>query len=243
MSRTLCCRVRQELSLLVMKPPTNASTGLTTFIIGKALDANNIHISRAVNVNMQELQTNSGDRLSFDTGCGGGYDEKGICGPYWSDANGKTTYTLNNYRSMTESYHDEMKTMFGNWTTGDLLFGGASRCQASGGLLNGDLGTTIINAGGSNYVTLVCLSSAKACTFNPDNLDIDTGFTDCPSQPGYVANGCSGIFGDSSGSAFEINVPNGYLGAYLTSPTVFGAPETFRCFGWLLWLQLRVTII
>lgn len=193
------------------------STGLTTFIIGKALDANNIHINRATNVNVQQLQQSSGNDLSFDTGCANGYDAEGICGPYWFDPATTTTYTLNNYKTMTKSFHDEMETMFGNWTSGNLLFGGAARCQASGGLVNGDLSSTIIKPGASSYVTLDCLSSAKICTFNPDSLDVDKEFTDCPSQPGYVANGCSGTCGDSSGSTFEVNVPNGYIGAYLTS--------------------------
>ncbi|KAL8872472.1 MAG: hypothetical protein Q9174_001902 [Haloplaca sp. 1 TL-2023] len=190
--------------------------GLTTFIIGKALDANNIHLSRAIDTNVQELQQSAGDELAFDTGCANDYDAKGICGPYWYDGTTRTTYTLNDYNNMAKSYHDQMETMFGNWTTGDLLFAGASRCQASGGLKDGNLANTIINADASNYVTLDCLSSAKVCTFNPDDQDVEREFTDCDSQPDYVSKGCSNECGDSSGSVFQINVPNGYIGAYLT---------------------------
>lgn len=46
---------------------------------------------------------------------------------------------------------------------------------------------------------------------------MDKEFTDCPSQPDYVAKGCSGgKCGDREGTTLQVNVPNGYLGAYLT---------------------------
>ncbi|KAL8713830.1 MAG: hypothetical protein Q9225_006680, partial [Loekoesia sp. 1 TL-2023] len=107
---------------------------------------------------------------------------------------------------MTDSYHDQMETMFGNWTTGDLIFGGAARCAAAGGLKGGSLATTVINANAGNAISFDCLSSAQICTFNPDSLDVDKEFTDCPSQPDYVAKGCSGgNCGDSEGTTLEVN--------------------------------------
>lgn len=139
---------------------TDDTKGLTTFVIGKALDVSNIHLSRATNLDVHELQTTSGDYISFDTGCGDGYDEKGICGSCWFDAKNKVTYTLNKYKSMADSYHDQMETMFGNWTTGDLIFGGAARCAAAGGLKDGSLATTVINPNAGNAVSFDCLSSA-----------------------------------------------------------------------------------
>ena len=197
-------------------------TALTTFIVGKALEANNMHLTRAVDTDINELQLNSTDSLAFDTGCGSGYDAAGICGPYWFDPAAKVTYSLNNYNSMGKSPHDDMETLFANWTTGDLLFGGAARCAASGGPKADGLAQTVIGADGK--VVLDCLSSAQICTWDVNSIEVQHEYTDCPSQPGYVVDGCSGDAngcGSSDGSTGSINVPNGYIGGYL-----LGAPQT-----------------
>jgi len=186
--------------------------GLTTFIVGKALESSNIHIGRAVDTDVNALQLNSSDTISYDTGCGKGYDAAGICGPFWFDHKNAVTYSLNNYNHMPTNYHNVMETLFANWTTGDLLFGGAARCAAQGGP-KGSLAQTVLGANGQ--VTIDCLSSAKICTWDVNSLYVDHEFTDCPSQPGYVANGCSGTCGNSDGATASVNVPNGYLGAYL----------------------------
>ncbi|KAL8948113.1 MAG: hypothetical protein Q9222_005672 [Ikaeria aurantiellina] len=190
--------------------------GLTTFVIGKALDANNIHLDRAAGVDVHDLQVNHASDLAYDTGCGDGYDEHGVCANYWFDAANKNTYTLNSYKNMAKSYHDELVKMFSNWTTGDLLFGGAARCAAAGGIKDGSLVNTIINAGAANYVTVDCISSAKVCTYTglDEPLDPQKEYVDCDKQPDFVTKGCSNECGDSSGSTIAINVPNGYLGAY-----------------------------
>ncbi|KAL8733017.1 MAG: hypothetical protein Q9166_002415 [cf. Caloplaca sp. 2 TL-2023] len=163
---------------------------LTTFIIGKALEANNIHLNRAVNVDVHEIQTTQAGSLAFDTGCGDGYDDKGICANYWFDSANKITYTLDDYKNMAKSYHDQMEKMFGNWTTGDLLFGGAARCAAAGGIKDGDLVNTIINAQNPNYVAVDCISSAQICTFTAltDELNPQE-FIDCPKQPETTIKG------------------------------------------------------
>jgi len=186
--------------------------GLTTFIVGKALESSNIHIGRAVDTDVNALQQNSSDTLSYDTGCGKGYDSLGICGPFWFDQKNLVTYSLNNYNHMPTDYHDVMETIFANWTTGDLLFGGAARCAAQGGP-KGSLAQTVLGTNGQ--VTIDCLSSAKICTWDVNSIDVSHEFTDCPSQPGYVANGCSGTCGNSDGATASVNVPNGYLGGYL----------------------------
>ena len=197
-------------------------TALTTFIVGKALEFNNMVLTRAIDTDINELQLNSTDDLAFQTGCGDGYDAAGICGPYWFDATAKVTYSLNNYNSMSKSPHDAMETLFANWTTGDLLFGGAARCAASGGPQGSSLAQTVIGKDGK--VVLDCLSSAQICTWDVNSIDVQHEYTDCASQPGYVVDGCSGDAngcGNSDGSTASVNVPNGYVGGYL-----LGAPQT-----------------
>ena len=185
--------------------------GLHTYIIGQALGQNNIQIARAIDTDINELQLNSSDNLAYDTGCGKGYDANGICSAFWFDRKAKVTYSLNNYKSMATNYHNQLSAMFGNWTSGDLLFGGAARCAASGGL-KGTLAQTVI--GNKGVVTPDCLSSGKICTWDVNSLEVDHEFTDCPSQPNYVTAGCTGRCGNSDGSS-NANVPNGYIGGYL----------------------------
>ena len=197
-------------------------TALTTFITAKALEANNMVLTRAIDTDINELQLNSTNDLAFQTGCGTGYDAAGICGPYWFDAAAKVTYSLNNYNAMGKSPHDDMETLFRNWTTGDLLFGGAARCAASGGPKGSSLAQTIIGPDGG--VVLDCLSSAQICTWDVNSIDVQREYTDCASQPGYVVDGCSGDAngcGSSDGSTGSVNVPIGYVGGYL-----LGAPQT-----------------
>ena len=195
--------------------------GLRTFIVGKALDANNFHLDRAIDTDISELQRNSSDALSYDTGCGNGYDGAGICGSFWFDSAAKVTYSLNNYNSMGSSTHDILETLFTKYTSGDLLFGGAARCAAQGGPKD-SLATTAIQPDGQ--VVIDCLSSAQLCTWDVNSIEADHEFTDCPSQPGYVVDGCTGDCGSSDGSS-NANVPNGYVGGYLQ----FSNPTTCVC--------------
>ncbi|KAL8715421.1 MAG: hypothetical protein Q9220_000755 [cf. Caloplaca sp. 1 TL-2023] len=187
---------------------------LTTYIIGAALTANNFVITRAIDTDINALQLNTTDGLAFDPGCGHGYDEDGMCGPYWYDQNAHVTYALNNNgdgKSRT-NYGPLLKTMFGNWTTGDLIFGGAARCAASGGP-HGSLAQTVVAADGT--ITLDCLSMVKICTWDVNSMEADHEYTDCPSQSGFAVDGCSGRCGDSEGTMFDVNVPNAYIGGFI----------------------------
>lgn len=190
--------------------------GLHTYIISQALAQNNIQITRAVDTDVHELQTNSSNDLAFDTGCTNDYDAAGICGGYWFDSKAKITYSLDNYHDMSTQYHDTLEAIFGNWTTGELLFGGAARCAASGGAKE-TLAQTIV--GGNGVITSDCLSNGKICTWDVTS-DTSTGeFTDCPAQPGYFVDGCAGGRCGNSGDMAAINVPNAYLGGNLFTDT------------------------
>ena len=186
--------------------------GLNTFVISKAFQANNLIIGQATDTDINQLVANSSGGLSYDTGCAGkGYSSEGLCGPFYYDPTIGDTFALDNLGDMRTNYTEQLEIVLGNWTTGDMLFGGAYRCQNNGGV-QGSLATTVIQTNGN--ITLDCLSDIKVCEWNLGSLDADSEFTDCPTQAGYVVNGCKGC---PEGS-MDVNVPNAYVGAYLVSP-------------------------
>ena len=188
--------------------------GLNTFVISKAFQANNVIIGQSTDTDINQLVANSSDSLAYNTGCvGTGYNENGMCGPFWYDNVTHNSYSLDNLGDMRKNFTEELSTILGNWTTGDMLFGGAYRCQNNGGV-KGSLANTVIATNGN--VSLDCLSDINLCEWNLASLDVDHEFTNCPSQTGYVANGCES--GGCGGSGTNVNVPNGYAGAYLISP-------------------------
>ena len=188
--------------------------GLQTYIISKALQANNIIIGQSTNTDINQLVANSTDQLAFDTGCPGmGYNEMGMCGPFYYDNITGNSYSLDNLGDMRKNYTEDLSIMFGNWTTGDMLLGGAYRCQNDGGV-KGSLANTVISTNGN--VSLDCLSDMQVCEWNLGSLDVDKEFTNCGSQTGYVVNGCAS--GGCGEDGTDVNVPNGYVGQYLVNP-------------------------
>ena len=186
--------------------------GLNTFIISKAFQANNLILGQATDTDLNQLVANSSGSLAYDTGCAGnGYNSQGLCGPFYYDPSIGDTFALDNLGDMRTNYTKQLEIVFGNWTTGDMLFGGAFRCQNNGGV-QGSLATTVIQTNGN--ITLDCLSDIKVCEWNLGSLDADSEFTDCPTQAGYAVNGCKGC----PDGSLDINVPNAYVGAYLVNP-------------------------
>ena len=188
--------------------------GLNTFIISKAFQANNLIVGQGTDTDINQLVSNTSSQggLAYDTGCdGNGYSSEGLCGPFYYDPTIGNTFSLDNLGDMRTNYTNQLDIVLGNWTTGDMLFGGAYRCQNDGGV-QGSLATTVIQTNGN--ITLDCLSDLKVCEWNLASLGSDNEFTDCPTQAGYVVNGCRGC---SEGS-FDVNVPNAYLGMYLVNP-------------------------
>ncbi|KAK3166717.1 hypothetical protein OEA41_009842 [Lepraria neglecta] len=188
--------------------------GLQTYVISKALQANNVVIGQSTNTDINQLVANSTDQLAFDTGCPGmGYNNMGMCGPFYFDNITGNSFSLDDLGDMRKNYTNELSIVLGNWTTGDMLFGGAYRCQNEGGV-KGSLANTVISTNGN--VSLDCLSDIQVCEWNLGSLDVDKEFTNCPSQIGYVVNGCGG--GGCGEDGIDVNVPNGYLGRYLVNP-------------------------
>ena len=188
--------------------------GLNTFIISKAFQANNLIVGQSTDTDINQLVANTSSQggLAYDTGCDGtGYNSEGLCGPFYFDPTIGDTFSLDNLGDMRTNYTKQLQIVLGNWTTGDMLFGGAYRCQNDGGI-QGSLASTVIHTDGN--ITLDCLSDIKVCEWNLASLDSDNEFTDCPTQAGYVVNGCDGCPDDS----LAINVPNAYIGAYLVNP-------------------------
>lgn len=184
---------------------------LNTFIIGEALNANNIVATVGLNTNVAQLQANSSDSLSYDIKCPS-YDNNTMCNGWWYDEEENASFALDNIKSMNQNMHDDLAYFFDSgWTNGTLLFDGALKCQRSGGggpALNIAPGTSI-------GAMAQCFSSVKLCTWNLGcALDSQCEFTECPTQSGFGVNGCQG---DASGnSIYSFNVPYNYLGTFLT---------------------------
>ena len=182
-------------------------TGLRTFVISRALTANNIIITRANNTNIASLAQNPNNGLSYTTGCEKGYDSNGFCGPFWYDHTTNTTYSLDNLGDMRDDFASIRQQIFSNWTTPELLYRGAAECNGMGGS-SGLLDHYLILG---YTINTACLSNTKVCSWDLNSDSAEHEFTDCPSQNGYLVNGC---VGEDNG----VNVPSGYVGPYLTDP-------------------------
>ena len=180
-------------------------TGLQTFIVSRALTANNAIITRANNTNIADLAAGPNNDLSYTTGCESGYDSNNFCGSFWYDNTTNTTYALDSLQNMNDDFSSIREQIFANWTTPESLYRGAAECHDLGGS-NGQLDQFLILG---NTINTACLSNTQVCTWDLTSLDEDHEFADCPSQTGYIANGCTG---EDDG----VNVPNGYIGPYLT---------------------------
>ena len=180
-------------------------TGLQTFVVSRALTANNVIITRANNTDIADLAAGANNGLSYTTGCESGYDSNNFCGPFWYDNTTNTTYSLDSLRDMKNDFSSIRQQIFSNWTTPESLYRGAAECHDLGGS-NGQLDQYLILG---NTINTACLSNTQVCTWDSTSLDEDHEFADCPSQAGYLVNGC---IGEDDG----VNVPNGYIGQYLT---------------------------
>lgn len=187
--------------------------GLQTYVISRALTANNVIIARANATNIHSLATTTDGGLAYTTGCENGYDSNNMCGPFWYDNSTDTTYSLDNLGSMGDDYAPVLQQIFSNWTTPELLLGGAANCTGLGGS-KGQLDQSLVQG---TTINSACLSNTQVCSWDLDSLDEDHEFADCPTQNGYIVNGCTGHNG-CGGDDEGVNVPNGYIGQYLTDP-------------------------
>ena len=183
---------------------------LNTFILGEALNANNIVATVGLNTNVAQLQANSSDSLSYDIKCPG-YDNNTMCNGWWYDQEEDASFALDDLKSMNKNMQDDLSYFFDSgWTNGTLLFDGALKCQQSGG------GGPALNfSPGSLGSIAQCFSSVKLCTWNLGcALDSQFEFKECPTQSGFGTNGCGGGDGNDY-SIYDFNVPYNYLGTFL----------------------------
>ncbi|KAF2236690.1 hypothetical protein EV356DRAFT_565497 [Viridothelium virens] len=184
------------------------SQALNTYAISDIINTQGLVASRAVNTDVHALQTN-GTKLEWDTGCGSGYTEWGVCDTFFWD--GTDTYGLTDPEYMTKNYNNELNAFFNGsnpLTTGKLLFTGGLQCAQSSGQ-NGGAGPTINSQDPTQYN---CMSTLRICTWTYSTYG---PFQDCPNLPDKNAvlpfmgvSGCIGSTDDTS----SIDVPHAYLG-------------------------------
>ena len=188
---------------------------LNTFVLGQALNANNIVATVGLNTSVAQLQANSSDSLSYDINCPG-YDNNTMCNGWWYDQTNDATFALDDLTSMSKNMQDDLSYFFNaGWTNGTLLFTGALNCQqTSGGGGGGGMPALNLSPGVSMAAMAQCFSSVKLCTWNLGcALDASCEFTECPTQSGFGSNGCGG---DGDNAIYDFNVPYNYLGTFLT---------------------------
>ena len=183
---------------------------LNTFVLGQALNANDVVATVGLNTSVAQLQANFSNSLSYDIKCPG-YDNNTMCNGWWYDEAEDASFALDNLKSMGQNMQDDLSYFFNSgWTNGTLLFDGALKCQQSGS------STPVLNlASGTSLAAMAqCFSTVKLCTWDLGcALDSSCEFKECPTQAGYGTNGC----GDDGYDIYDFNVPYNYLGTYLTA--------------------------
>ncbi|KAL9617412.1 MAG: hypothetical protein Q9204_008485, partial [Flavoplaca sp. TL-2023a] len=81
----------------------NVTLSLNTYIVSQALQNDEVIITRALNTDINELQLN-GSALMYDTHCGFGYDEWGMCGCWWYDSTNRISYGLESQKNMLDNF-------------------------------------------------------------------------------------------------------------------------------------------
>ncbi|KAI9825068.1 MAG: hypothetical protein M1832_001387 [Thelocarpon impressellum] len=180
---------------------------LNTFVASQALRANDVILTVGMDTDVQQLQANSSERLTYDIKCPH-YDEFGVCNAWWHDNKTNIAYALNDRKALLHNFNKEMRTIFSEgWTTAEQLFAGAQQCKQSADYLQ--RGPTVSFDGGRP--SFACVSGLEVCTWDVHcRWGERCEFTDCETQDNFSLNGCF------SGPTFHPMLPPGYLGFYLT---------------------------
>ena len=160
---------------------------------------------------MNELTLN-GSAVAYDTGCGHGYDEWGMCGNWWYDSTNRVSYGLNSQVNMLNNYTDPLESLFNQGiTTPELLFMNSQFCADAAESTQGNAPGTSLGTNTGVWNT-ECISNMKICTWDTVNLGTDHEYTDCDQDSAYARDPCDGNL-----NLIEVTVPASYLGPYLTS--------------------------
>ncbi|KAL8827727.1 MAG: hypothetical protein Q9191_003009 [Dirinaria sp. TL-2023a] len=189
----------------------NVTLSLNTYVVSQALQNDKVIITRALNTDINELQMN-GSAHQYDTGCGHGYDEWGMCGSWWYDSTNRISYGLESQKDMLNNYTDPLESLFNQGiTTPELLFLNSQYCADAAGSTQGNAPGTSLSTTTGVWNT-ECISNLKICTWDAVKMSTFNEYTDCDRESAFGMNGC--------GAAEEIEqmvVPASYIGPWLTS--------------------------
>ena len=190
---------------------TNVTLSLNTYVVSQALQDDKVIITRALDTDVNELQLN-GSAVNYNTGCGYGYDEWGMCGSWWYDSTNDISYGLESQKDMMINYTDVLESLFNQGiTTPELLFINSQVCADAAGSTQGSAPGTSLSTSIGVWDT-ECISNLKICSWDLVNLGVTDEFTDCNHESAFAAAGC----GDGE-DTLQVDVPTTYIGPYLTS--------------------------
>ena len=191
----------------------NVTLSLNTYIVSQALQNDEVIITRALNTDINELQLN-GSALMYDTHCGYGYDEWGMCGCWWYDSTNRISYGLASQKNMLDNFTEPLKSLFSlGITTPELLFLNSQFCADAAGSTQGNAPGTALSSTTGVWNT-ECIANVKICTWDTVNLGREYEFTDCDTEPAFAKEPC---IGDWDSGVVSSTVPASYIGSYLTS--------------------------
>ncbi|KAL8851790.1 MAG: hypothetical protein Q9221_003304 [Calogaya cf. arnoldii] len=191
----------------------NVTLSLNTYIVSQALQNDDVIITRALNTDINELQAN-GSAYGYETGCGYGYDEWGMCGCWWYDSTNRISYGLESQKNMLDNFTEPLESLFSlGTTTPELLFLNSQFCADASGSTQGNAPGTALSTDMGVWNT-ECISNVKICTWDTVNLGVEHEYTDCEREPAFAREPCDGAWNSGSVSS---TVPASYIGPYLTS--------------------------
>lgn len=194
----------------------NVTLSLNTYVVSQALQMDDVIITRALDTDINELQLN-GSANGYDTGCGHGYDEWGMCSNWWYDNTNRISYGLESQKDMLNNYSDPLESLFNQGlTTPELLFKNSQLCADTAGSTQGNAPGTSLSTTTGVWNT-ECISNMKICTWDLVNLGVFNEFTDCPRESSFAMEECG-----AGEEVVQWTVPASYIGPYLTSPLVEG---------------------
>ncbi|KAI4220172.1 MAG: hypothetical protein L6R36_007811 [Xanthoria steineri] len=200
----------------------NVTLALNTYIVSQSLQNDKVIITRALNTDINELQLN-GSAYGYDTGCGYGYDQWGMCGCWWYDSTHRISYGLESQKNMLNNYTDPLESLFNlGITTPELLFLNSQFCADAAGSTQGNAPGTALSTTTGVWHT-ECISNVKICTWDTVNLGVEHEYTDCDRESAFAMEHC-----DGSWESVSATVPASYIGPYLTD----SAYQGIACNSW-----------
>ncbi|KAL8685994.1 MAG: hypothetical protein Q9218_007419, partial [Villophora microphyllina] len=138
----------------------NVTLALNTYLVSQALQDDNVIITRALDTDVNQLQLN-GSAYQYDTGCGQGYDEWGMCGSWWYDSTNHISYGLESLKDMLNNYTDPLESLFNQGiTTPELLFMNSQLCADASSSTQGNAPGTSLSTSTGIWNT-ECISNMK----------------------------------------------------------------------------------